>query len=138
MSQKEEICSPCLKCGRPGVEKCGETLPDKGTLVRVTHEDGSVCEFEEYPSVSTFFYRNKTRKRDPKMMNCPVCGQEGRIGNYRPSKDKQFSKWTYFIVHEPIEGYWGKNHKIKKRRRCYMKTQDQRNQILKRLGRYRS
>jgi len=71
-------------------------------------------------------------------MNCPVCGQEGRIGNYRPSKDKQFSKWTYFIVHEPIEGYWGKNHKIKKRRRCYMKTQDQRNQILKRLGRYRS
>lgn len=36
------------------------------------------------------------------------------------------------------KGYWGEDHKIKKRRRCYMKTEDQRNQILKTLGRYKS
>jgi hypothetical protein len=137
MSQKP-VYRPCLKCGRPGIEKCCETLPDKGTLIKVTHDDKSICEFEEYPSVTAFFYRNKTRKKDPKMMDCPSCGQYGLVGQFRPKKDKQFSKWKYFIIHEPITGYWGKNHKIKKRRRCWMKTQDQRDQILKRLGRYRS
>lgn len=137
MSQKEEIYSPCLKCGRPGIERCDETLPDNGTLIKVVHDDGSVCEFEEYPSVTTFFNR-KRRKRDPQMMDCPVCGQEGRVSYYKPTNAKQFHTWKYYIVHEPIEGYWGKNHKTKKHRRCYMKTQDQRNQVLKKLERYKS
>jgi hypothetical protein len=137
MSQKQ-LYNPCLKCGKPGIEKCSETLPDKGTLIKVIHDDGSVCEFEEYSSVTTFFNRNKRRERDPKIMDCPLCGEKGLIGNYRPKKAKQFHKWKYYIVHEQIEGYWGKNHKIKKRRRCYMKTQDHTNKILKILGRYRS
>ncbi|MGA9171076.1 MAG: hypothetical protein WBZ20_13140 [Nitrososphaeraceae archaeon] len=106
MVQILEVNKPCLKCGRPGVEKYGKTLPDKGILIKVSHEDRSVCEFEEYPSVTSFFYRNKTRKRDPKITDCPVCGQKGLIANYRPSKDKQFHKWTYYIVHEPIECFW--------------------------------
>jgi hypothetical protein len=71
-------------------------------------------------------------------MDCPKCGREGRIDNYRPKKAKHFYKWGYLIVHEQIEGFWGKNHKIKKRRRCYMNTQAQRNEVLKNLGRYRS
>jgi hypothetical protein len=103
----------------------------------VIHDNGTVCEFEEYPSITSFFNRNKTRKRNPKMIECPVCREVGRIASYRPKKDKQFYKWKYYIAHEPIDGYWGKNHKIKKHRRCYMKTEEQRNQILKRLGRYR-
>jgi hypothetical protein len=73
--------------------------------------------------------RKKTQKWE--------CGDEGRIGNYRPKKAKQSHKWDYFIVHEQIEGFWGKNSKVKKRRRCYMKTEQQRSQILERLGRYR-
>jgi hypothetical protein len=132
-----DLYKPCLKCDRPGIEKATEVLPDKGTLIKVMHDDGSVCDFEEYPSIDSFLNRQK-KERNPKMMNCPLCGQEGLIGNYRPKKTKRFHKWKYVIVHEQIEGYWGKNHKIKKRRRCYMKTQDQTNQILKRLGRYRS
>jgi hypothetical protein len=107
------------------------------TLIKVMHDDGSVCDFEEYPSIDSFLNRKK-KERNPKMMKCPLCGQEGIIGNYRPKKDKRFHKWKYYIVHEQMDGYWGKTQKIKKRRRCYIKTQDQTNQILKILGRYRS
>ena len=99
------------------------------------HEHEKICKFVEYPSVTTLFNRKKRKERDPKIIACPICGQEGLIENYR---GKQFDKWKYYIVHEQIEGYWGKSHKIKKRRRCYIKTQDQTNQILKILGRYRS
>jgi hypothetical protein len=113
-------------------------LVDQSFFISCKHDDGAICEFEEYSSVTTFLNRNERIERDPKLMNCPLCGQKGLIENYRPKKDKQFHKWKYFIVHEQIEGYWGKDHKIKKRRRCYMKTQDQTNEILKILGRYRS
>ena len=54
--------------------------------------------------VSTIHY--VCRKKDPKMMNCPKCGDEGRIGNYRPKKAKQSHKWDYYIAHEQIEGFW--------------------------------
>ena len=134
-----EVYKPCVICGKYGTEKNAEVLPDKGRLIKVIHDDdGKICEFVEYASVSSFLMERGRKKKDPKMMNCPLCGEEGRIASYRPKKDKQFYKWKYYIAHEPIDGYWGKNHKIKKHRRCYMKTEEQRNQILKRLGRYRS
>jgi len=133
-----EVCKSCVMCGKPGLEKHSEVLPDKGILIKVIHDDGKICEFVEYASVDSFLMERSRKKKDPKMMNCPLCGQEGRITPYRPRKDKQFHKWTYYIVHEPIGGYWGKNHKTKKCRRCYIKTEEQRDQILKRLGRYRS
>lgn len=126
----------CIKCGKPGIEKPGEALPDKGTLIKVIHPNGTTCEFVEYQSISTFLVRSK-RKRDPKVVDCPVCQQKGIIHGYRPHKDKQFHKWEYYITHEAIGGYWGKNHKVKKYRRCYMKTEEQRNQVLKTLGRYK-
>jgi hypothetical protein len=140
MNQKQktaqtEVCKPCLVYEKLGIEKHSEMLPDNSILIKVIHNDGKICEFVEYPSITTFFNRKKRRERDPKMMDCPQCGQEGRIGTYR---GKQFDKWKYYIAHEQIEGYWGKNHKIKKRRRCYIKTQDQINHVLKILGRYRS
>jgi hypothetical protein len=130
------IYKPCVICGNPGVEKHSELLPDRAVLIKVIHDDRKICEFVEYASISSFMERGK-KKKDPKMMNCPECGDEGRIGNYRPKKAKQSHKWDYFIVHEQIEGFWGKNTKVKKRRRCYMKTEQQRSQILEKLGRYR-
>ncbi len=126
-----EDYKPCLICEKPGIEKHSEVLPDNSILIKVIHNDGKICEFVEYPSITTFFNRKKRRERDPKMMDCPQCGQEGRIGTYR---GKQFDKWKYYIAHEQIEGYWGKNHKIKKCRRCYIKTQDQINQYTKDIG----
>jgi hypothetical protein len=134
MSHMEDY-KPCLKCDRPGIERCVQTLRDKGTLIKVIHDDGSICEFVEYPSVSTFLVRGS---KDPKIMDCPACREKGRIGNYRPDKNKESHIWKYFIVHEQLEGYWGRNHKIKRYRRCYMKTEEQRNEILEWLRRYRS
>jgi len=105
-------------------------------LIQVVHDDGSKpCEFEEYASLSTFL-TSRTKTKDPKLMNCPVCGEEGRITSYRPNKNKKFHRWKYYMVHEQIPGYWGKT-KIKRHRRCYVKTETQRSEILKRLGRYR-
>ena len=122
----------CLKCGKQGIEQAGDTLPDKGTLIKVIHDDGNICEFVEYPSISTFLDRNK-KQQNPKNIECPVCGKRGRIGNYRPSKDKNFHIWKYFIVHEHIEGYWGKKNKIRKYKRCYL-NDEQKNELIKKLG----
>ena len=129
-----EVSKPCLKCGKLGIEKSAEILPDQGMLIQVIHDDGSKpCEFEEYASLSTFL-TGRTKTKDPKIMECPVCGEDGRINPYRPNKNKEFHKWNYQIVHEPISGYWGKT-KLKRRRRCNVKTEAHRRQILKSLGR---
>jgi predicted RNA-binding Zn-ribbon protein involved in translation (DUF1610 family) len=125
----------CPKCGKPGIEKSDESLPDKGILIKVMHDDGSICDFVEYPSISSFFLDRTKRKRNPKNIVCPACGKEGRISNYRPNKAKQFHSWKYLVVHEPTGGYWGKDHKVRRYRRCYMKTENQRMEILKILGR---
>jgi hypothetical protein len=136
--RQQNLYKTCPKCDKPGIEKPAEILPDKGLLIKVIHDDGSSCEFEEYSSIDSFLKR-KRKKRDPKIIDrCPVCGDEGRIASYRPKRDKQFHTWKYFVVHEQIDGYWGKTHKNKKRRRCYITTESQRNEILKRLGRYTS
>ena len=136
--EQKQVYKPCVICGKHGIEKHSEVLPDKGVLIKAIHDDGKICEFVEYASVDSFLNERGKKKKDPKMIECPSCKQEGRIAYYRPTKAKQFHTWKYYIVHEPIEGYWGKNHKIKKHRRCYMKTQEQRTQVLKKLGRYRS
>jgi hypothetical protein len=133
--RQQNLYKTCPICDKPGIEKATEILPDKGVLIKVIHDDGSVCDFEEYPSIDSFLSRQK-KKREPKITDCPVCGEKGRIASYRPKKDKQFHTWKYFVVHEQIGGYWGKSHKIKKQRRCYLTTQSQRNEILKSLGRY--
>jgi hypothetical protein len=90
----------CPKCDKPGIERPVEILPDKGMLIKVMHDDVSVCDFEEYPSIDSFLNRKK-RGRDLKILDCcPVCGEKGRIAWYRSKKDKQFHIWKYFVVHE--------------------------------------
>jgi hypothetical protein len=122
----------CLICGKQGIEQAGDILPDKGILIQVIHEDGNICKFVEYSSISTFLDRSK--KQNPRIVSCPICGQNGRIGNFRPSKDKNFHAWRYYIEHEQIDGYWGKKNKNRKHRRCYL-TNDQKNALIKKLGR---
>jgi hypothetical protein len=127
-----EVPKPCLKCGKIGIEKYAEILPKKAALIKVVHNDGSEpCEFEEYSSISTFL--NSRIAKDPKIMNCPVCGKKGRICWYRLNKAKNAHRWKYYIFHEEIPGYWGKS-KIKKHRRCYVNKEAQRVQVLKQLG----
>src|SRR5687768_5608481 len=74
----------CLICGKQGIEQAGDILPDKGILIQVIHEDGNICKFVEYSSISTFLDRSK--KQNPRMISCPICRQNGRIRNFRPSK----------------------------------------------------
>lgn len=123
----------CLICGRPGIERRGETLPDKSILIRVMHDDGTSCGFSEYPTFSTFLGSHE-KKREPRQMKCPVCNNIGRIGYYRPNKEKKFHLWRYYIKHEELGGYWGKKQKVKKYRRCYMNTEGQKSLVLKKLG----
>jgi hypothetical protein len=52
------------------------------------------------------------------MIDCPRCGQEGRISYYKPTNAREFHTWKYYIVHERLDGYWGKSHKVRKERRC--------------------
>jgi hypothetical protein len=128
-----ESRASCLICGKPGIERRGETLPDKSILIKVVHDDGSACRFSEYPTFSTFLDSHE-KKREPRLMKCPVCKNIGRIGYYRPNKEKEFHLWRYYIKHEPVGGYWGIKQKVKRYRRCYMKTENQKNVILKKLG----
>lgn len=43
---------------------------------------------------------------------------------------------SYLVVHEPIGGEWERKSKVKRVRRCYINNPNQRNVILKKLGRY--
>lgn len=131
--KEKELYISCIKCGNLGIERNAEVLPDKGILIKVFHDDGKICDFVEYPSLSTFLNRTN-RKKDPKIMDCPICGKAGRIASYRPNKDKQYHLWKYYINHENQEGYWGKKHNIRKCRRCYVKTEEQKKKILEKLG----
>lgn len=132
METKDSYVS-CIKCGNLGIEKQSEILPDKGILCKVFHDNGQVCEFVEYQSLSIFLEREK-RKKDKKSMKCPICGINGLISSYRPNKSKKSHHWNYFITHERLEGFWGKEKKIQKYRRCYLKAKEHKDLVLKRLG----
>ncbi len=56
-----------------------------------------------------------TTKRKLRTINCPQCHHRGRLNTYQPRKYPR-----YLVVHEPIDGTWGKNQKVLRRRRCYM------------------
>jgi hypothetical protein len=133
--EKKELYISCIKCGELGIETPTEVLPDRGTLVKVFHDNGKICEFVKYLSMSTFLDRKK-RKRDPKSMECPICGIIGLISQYRPNKNKQYHHWKYIIIHERLDGYWGKKQKVQRYRRCYMKTEEQKKLVLEILGHF--
>ena len=118
---------PCLVCGRPGVEKYSETLPDGAVLIKVFHDDQKFCAFPEYKSFDSFLHRKENKVKSKIISHCPVCGKSGRINSYRPNKSRESFKWRFYVDHEQVQGYWGKKTKIRKIRRCYMKTEDQDN-----------
>jgi hypothetical protein len=122
---------PCLVCGKPGIEKCSEKLPDGAVLIKVFHNDQEFCAFPEYKSVDSFLHR---RKGGTIINHCPVCRKSGRVFSYRRNKSQKNFKWSFYVAHEHLQGYWGKKTKIRKVRRCYMNTEDRENVIKKELG----
>ena len=131
--KKNENYSECLKCGKLGIEKKTEVLPDKGNLYKVFHDEGETCEFVEYPSLSIFLKREEPRK-NTNSITCPICGTIGIICSYRRDKIEKSHNYDYYIKHERLDGYWGKNGKTPKYRRCYIKTDEQKKLVLERLG----
>lgn len=124
--QQMANCKPCPLCGKLGVEKVIE--PQKrGILMKSVHDDGTACEFT-LSSQSSFFKRN-----NPQWMKCPKCGDRGRINPYRARKNNTLRP-DYIMVHEEIGGTWGKPGVLKRRRRCYLRTKEQRDAVVKWLG----
>jgi hypothetical protein len=125
---------PCLVCGKPGVEKYSEMLPNGAVLIKVFHNDRKFCSFPEYKSVNSFLHREEKKVKSKIINHCPACGKSGRVRSYRPNKSQKNFKWSFLVAHEHLQGYWGKKTKIRKVRRCYMNTDDQENAVKKELG----
>jgi hypothetical protein len=124
---------PCLICGKLGIEKRSETLPDGAVLVKVFHDGGKFCAFPEYKSVESFLHRDDLSKSKP-IAECPVCQKPGTIRPFRAYKSRKKFNYRFYVAHENVQGYWGKKTKIRRLRRCYIKTDDQINVIKKELG----
>jgi len=124
----------CVKCHNPALqENRVEKLPDGGTLIKAIHRDGKECTWAEYDTIEGMMKKDRVVK--PKIIVCPACMKRGRINHYYPKKGKK-ENVGYVVVHEAIGGEWGRKGKVKRVRRCYIKEPNQRDIILKKLGRY--
>jgi hypothetical protein len=123
----------CLVCDAEGKTIPLEILPNGGVLYSMNHKNGIVHEWGQIPSMEILF---KTEKATPesRRLVCPKCNRRGRINAFIPNPKKPY-KFDYVVVHGKIKGTWGKN-KLQKRDRCYILDKDQRDIILKKVGRY--
>jgi|SRR5580765_656281 len=122
----------CPICGQAGSKDAIERLPHHAILMKIQHEDGTEHKWAQRNSLEGIGLHRI--KKNPVRMHCPKCGRIGRISGYHPNPREPAIE--YLIVHEKVKGTWGKDKSTKKRRRCYITEQEQRNTILKKLGRY--
>jgi phage FluMu protein Com len=85
-------------------------------------------------------------KPNPKIIKCPRCGEMGRVNSQRrylmnKAGDQTKPQWNnddryirYIVTHEKLRGNWG--HRVAKRRRCCITSQEDRDYVLKIVGRY--
>jgi len=126
--QHEDKCS---LCNIPSTLRPVERLPNNAIEIIATHPDGTTHKWVEYPSFEAVGKQDTRNKIDPRIINCPICHKRGRINGFNNFKSGHFN---YVVVHERIEGTWGKLHHAR-RRRCYITTPEQRRIVLRRLGR---
>lgn len=134
MKTKLVLLEKCLVCDLEGESQPVERLPNGGIRFRMVHSDGKIHEWGQFPSIGILL---KDEKATPKLRRlvCPKCGKRGRINGFTP-KGKPPSVVEYVVVHEKIAGTWGKEGKHPKQRRCYITDPEQRDTVLKKLGRY--
>lgn len=131
-----ERLNDCPICGCEGMQRPVERLPVTGTLMKMRHPDGTEHKWAEYNSMFEIEVPAKM-KTPPKIIVCPVCNKKGRVNAFTPTHTKTANTVEYLVTHEKIEGTWGKrDHKIARRRRCYITKPTDRITILKKLGRY--
>ena len=122
----------CPICGLEGIQKAVELLPKTGTLMTIRHPDGKIHRWAAYDSIYDIGITSK-RAVNPIRMKCPKCHKFGRVNHFFADK-KTPHEVSYYIIHEKIEGTWGKS-KLDRRRRCYIRDSEQREMVLRKLGR---
>ena len=129
------IKKPCAVCGLDGIESAIERLPKVGILMQCIHDkDGSKHQWARYDSINDAA-KQPSKPHKPKIIICPRCGKKGRINEFHPYR-KRPGIVRYHVTHGYLDGTWGKgDNAIRKRDRCYINNIEQRNIILRKLGR---
>jgi hypothetical protein len=118
----------CAICKKLGQRRAIERLPHNGILWRINHDDGTVCEWGRYKSFEDLRQPNEAYEDESIVeITCPRCNKIGKIGSYRKDCKNHPDKYDYMISHKTKGRY---------QKRCFMITQEQRDLVLKKLGRY--
>ena len=125
----------CPLCRLPGRIYSIEYLPKNGEYKECIHYDNSVHKWAEYAVAGDITDKNKRKVSKPDRIVCPKCKKRGRVNDFLEDLRKPYEV-SYVVVHEKLKGTWGKAGTMAKRRRCYIRDKEQRDYILKRLGRY--
>jgi hypothetical protein len=135
--QQQTQARKCPICNEPGIIHPIEKLPKAGLAMGCTHQDGTIHRWAEFRSMNAVIEKNTRKSPKPKMIICPDCGKRGRVNDYHTDPQRP-DMISYLVVHGKIRGKWGtkRGHKINKRDRCYITDKQQRDIILKKLGRY--
>jgi endogenous inhibitor of DNA gyrase (YacG/DUF329 family) len=125
----------CPICNEPGVRRAIERLPKAGLAMGCFHADGTVHRWAEFSSIDDMIVKNKRKDgSDPRIIICPECGHKGRINDYHRNPQRP-DVIAYVVIHEKIKGTWGKEKK-QRYKRHWISKKEQRDIILKKLGRY--
>lgn len=149
LSEKAVSYKRCMVCDSTNVIVTPlEILPDRSILWKAVHTDDNrmVHTWSEAPpslkpfnsteeEFEQFFGLLDAKKKQPTRMKCPACGSIGRVNWYRPNKN-QPQTIGYILVHEHIGGKVGRVSQVFRRRRCYINDKEQREVVLRKLGRY--
>jgi len=141
--KKEQEKTVCNVCHKEAISvKPVELLPGGGVILRALHQDNVTHSWEEYASVSSLLCEVKGQKKKDRLYAiCPRCGKKGRVNTYRSYTDTYKISGIkyglhYIMIHEKTGGYWGKDQHVPKRRRCFIHKQEDRDAILKQIGRF--
>lgn len=119
----------CSLCNIESIIEPVQKLPNNAVEIIAIHPDKTIHKWVEYPSIESV--GRQPKKIDPRIINCPKCHKRGRINGFN---NYQKGYYKYVVVHEKLDGTWGKD-KTARRRRCYIGEKET-DLILKRLGRY--
>ena len=110
----------CVICEQPGLRYQVELMPQDGILWGTKHDDGKICKwFVTYRS-----HLNRSERTSKTIEDCPVCHKRGRINDDFLDEEGNHDNMQYVITH------------VGKKGGCHISKQEDRDVILKELGRY--